>query len=74
MTLDAVVKSVKDTVKEEVWTYPGKKGCALGNGIRTAAGYLGMSYFDSDLLKVAFGTYMVIKGVQLVKDLYRYLW
>ncbi|MBW2981536.1 hypothetical protein KY343_01520 [Candidatus Woesearchaeota archaeon] len=74
MTLDAVVRSVKDTLKEELWNYPGRKGYAMGNGIRTAVGYFGMSYFDSDILKATFGAYMIIKGVQFVKDVVRYVW
>ncbi len=74
MTLEAVVKSVKDTLKEEVWSYPGKKGCAIGNGIRTLVGYAGFQYFDNDILQAAFGAYMVIKGVQFAKDVIRYLW
>ena len=74
MTLDAVVRSVKDTVKEEVWSYPGRKGCAIGNGIRATLGYLGFQYFDSDIIQAACLTYAVIKGVQFVKDAVRYLW
>jgi len=74
MTLDAIVKSVKGTLKEEIWSYPGKKGCAMGNGIRAAIGYYGFHAFDSDLLQAVCLTYAVIKGVQFVKDLYRYLW
>jgi hypothetical protein len=74
MTLEAVVKSVKDTLKEEVWSYPGKKGCAIGNGIRTLVGYAGFQYFDNDILQAAFGAYMVIKGIQFAKDVIRYLW
>jgi len=82
MTLDTVVRSVKDTavrsVKnfliKEVCTYPGKKENAIGNGIRTAVGYLGVSYFDSHMLKAAFGAYMIVKGSQFIRDAVRYVW
>ena len=82
MTLDTIVrsakntvtKSVKDFLVKEVCTYPGKKENALGNGIRTAVGYLGVSCFDSHLLKAAFGTYMIIKGSQFIRDAVRYVW
>lgn len=74
MALTDIVKSVKDTLVEEMWSYPGKKGYALGNGIRASIGYFGMTNFDSDILKATFGAYMVIKGVQFVKDVVRYVW
>ena len=74
MTLDAIVTSVKDTLKEELWSYPGKKGCAIGNGIRTLVGYAGFQYFDNDLLQAVCLSYAVIKGVQFVKDVVRYIW
>ena len=74
MTLDAVVRSVKDTLKEEMWSYPGKKGYAVGNGIRAAVGYYGFHAFDSDLLQAVCLTYAVIKGIQFVKDVARYVW
>ena len=82
MTLEAMVRSAKDTVTrsvknfvvKEVCLYKGEKGKAIGNGIRTAVGLLGVSYCDSYLLKAAFGTYMIIKGGQFLRDAVKYIW
>ncbi len=74
MGLEGVVKETKKFFVDEVVRYPGKKGCAIGNGIRAGLGYLGFQYFDSDLIQAVCLTYAVIKGVQFVKDAVRYIW
>ena len=74
MGLEGVIRETKNFFAEEVIRYPGKKGFAIGNGIRAAVGYYGFNSFDSDLLKAACITYAAIKGVQCVKDLARYVW
>lgn len=72
--LEGIMRETRNFFVREVWEYPGKKGYALGNGIRAALGYVGYQYFDNDVLQLVCITYAAIKGVQFVKDVISYLW
>jgi len=74
MGLEGIIRETKNFFVEEVWQYPGRKGCVIGNGIRAGLGYWMMGCFDDISLKVLCGAYAAIKGVQFVKDIARYVW
>ena len=74
MGLEGILSETKKFVVKQTIEYPGQKGCAIGNGIRAIVGYAGYQYFDNDIFQAVCITYAVIKGIQFIKDVIKYVW